>query len=538
MSAAAQRKRFPTHRQPRPVSERAPGCAAEAIPHAPASETSAGEQNAGVAAQGPAGAEKEPLETIDAVVVGAGPNGLAAAIRLAQAGKRTLLVEGQQRVGGGLKTEALTLPGFRHDYCAAIHTMGVLSPFLKQLPLAEHGLRWAYPEASVAHPLDDRPAAMLEYSLPETASLLGKDAGSYTRLLAPFMKNPLGLLGDLLGPLGLPSHPLALMRFGFYALRPASWLSRRFETVEARALFGGCAAHSILPFHQWGTAAFGLMFLLTGHLARWPAVVGGSEELAKALLAHFVSLGGQVQTGLHVDKLADLPPSRVVLFDLAPRSIAAIAGDALPARYRKRLGKYDYGPGVFKIDYALSAPIPWTDPNCARASTVHLGGSFEEIAASEAAVWRGKVPARPYIILCQQSHFDSTRAPAGQHTGYAYCHVPPGCTLDAQPRIEAQIERFAPGFRDVVLARHVTTPADFEAHNASFVGGAVTGGAAHLTQLFTRPVARLDPYSTPNPHLFMCSHATPPGGGIHGMCGFHAAESALRRLERGIGLRS
>ena len=488
--------------------------------------------------QPPAEEARSSVESFDAVVVGSGPNGLAAAIRLAQAGMSTLLVEAQERVGGGLKTEALTLPGFLHDYCAAIPTMGVLSPFYSQLPLAEHGLRWAYPEASVAHPLDDRPAAMLEYSLPETASLLGRDARSYARLLEPFMQNTNSLLADLLAPLGLPKNPFKMLRFGLQALRPAQWLVRRFETLEARALFAGCAAHSILPFDRWGTGAFGMMFLLTGHLTRWPAVHGGAEELAKALLSYFLSLGGKVQTGLRVRSLSDLPPSRAVLFDLTPRSLASIAGEALPRRYLKRLARYEYGPGVFKLDYALSGPIPWRDPNCARASTVHLGGSFEEIAASEAAVWRGEVPARPYIILCQQSHFDETRAPKGQHTGYAYCHVPPGCTVDATEQIEAQIERFAPGFRDTILARHKTTPSDLEAHNPSYVGGAITGGAANITQLFTRPVARLDPYSTPNPHLFICSHATPPGGGIHGMCGFHAAESALRRLNRGLKTRA
>jgi phytoene dehydrogenase-like protein len=477
------------------------------------------------------------VEALDVVVVGSGPNGLAAAIRMVQAGFRTLLVEAHERVGGGLRTEPLTLPGFQHDYCAAIHTMGVISPFYTQLPLAEHGLRWAFPEASVAHPLDDRPAAMLELSLPDTAARLGRDARSYTRLLAPFLDDPHGLLHDLLAPLRIPKHPLALLRFGFYALRPATWLARRFRTPEARALLAGCAAHSILPLHQWGTGAFGLIFLLTGHIERWPAVRGGAEQLAKALLSYFVSLGGQVQTGLRVTRLDDLPPSRAVLFDLSPKALAEIAGPALPTGYTRRLARYDYGPGVFKVDYALSGPIPWRDPSCARASTVHLGGTFEEIAASEAAVWRGEVPERPYVLLCQQSHFDETRAPPGQHTGYAYCHVPPGSTVDATSFIEAQIERFAPGFRELVLARHVTTPRDFEAHNPSFVGGAITGGAAHLTQLFTRPIARLDPYSTPNPHLFLCSHATPPGGGVHGMCGYHAAESAIRRLHKGLPVR-
>ncbi|MEY4510796.1 MAG: hypothetical protein RLZZ450_2918 [Pseudomonadota bacterium] len=476
------------------------------------------------------------MESYDAVVVGSGPNGLAAAIRLAQAGFRTLLVEAHERVGGGLRTDELTLPGFRHDYCAAIHTMGVISPYYTQLPLAEHGLKWAFPEASVAHPLDDRPAAMLEASLDQTAASLGRDARSYTRMLAPFLRNPHGLLRDLMAPLGIPKHPLAMLRFGLMALRPASWLARRFETPEARALFAGCAAHSILPLDAWGTAAFGLIFLLTGHIERWPAVVGGSEELAKALLGTFVSLGGQVSTGRRIGKLSDLPPARVVLFDLAPKALSAIAASALPARYLGRLARYDYGPGVFKLDYALSAPIPWKDPNCARASTVHLGGTFEEIAAGEGMVWRGQLPDRPYVLLCQQSHFDSTRAPAGKHTGYAYCHVPPGYEGDATRQIEDQIERFAPGFRDTILARHVTRPSDFEAHNSSYVGGAVTGGAAHLTQLFTRPVARLDPYSTPNPHLFLCSGSTPPGGGVHGMCGFYAAQSAIRRLHKGVPL--
>jgi phytoene dehydrogenase-like protein len=467
-------------------------------------------------------------------VVGAGPNGLAAAIRLAQAGHSTLLVEARTRVGGGLRTDALTLPGFQHDYCAAIHTMGVLSPYFSKLPLDQYGLKWAYPSASAAHPLDDGPSMMLEKSVDETARQLGSDARGYSRWLTPFLPNATGLLDDLMGPLGIPKHPLALARFGFYALRPATWLARRFETPGARALFAGCAAHSILPLNYWGSGAFGLVFLLTGHLTNWPAVVGGSERLAEALLAHFRSLGGAVQTSRPIASLKELPPARVVLFDLSPRALAAIAGDALPLGYRKRLLKYQYGPGVFKLDYALSGPIPWKDPRTARAGTVHLGGTFEEIAAGEAATWRGELPEKPFVLLCQQSHFDDTRAPAGQHTLYAYSHVPPGCTVDISTRIEAQIERFAPGFRDLILARRITTPRDFEAENASYVGGAITGGAATLAQLFTRPVARLDPYSTPNPHLFLCSHSTPPGGGIHGMCGYHAAGSALKRLKHGI----
>ncbi len=467
-------------------------------------------------------------------MVGAGPNGLAAAIRLAQAGHSTLLVEARDRVGGGLRTEAMTLPGFQHDWCSAIHTMGVLSPYFSALPLADYGLKWAFPEASVAHPLDDRPAMMLEKSLSETARQFSGDERSYTRLLTPFLRNAPGLLGDLMGPLGIPAHPLTLMRFGFYALRPATMLANRFSDPGLRALLGGCAAHSILPFSNWGTGAFGLIFLLCGHLENWPAVRGGSERLAEALLAYYRSLGGATQVARPVSSLRELPPSRVVLFDLSPRALAGIAGDALPLGYRKRLLKYQYGPGVFKLDYALSGPIPWKDPNIARAGTVHLGGTFEELAAGEAQVWKGELPDKPFVLLCQQSHFDDTRAPKGQHTLYAYSHVPPGCTVDISVRIEAQIERFAPGFRDTILARRLTTPRDFEAENSSYVGGAITGGAATLAQLFTRPVARLDPYSTPNPHLFLCSHSTPPGGGIHGMCGFHAAGSALKRLRRGI----
>ncbi|HEX4418908.1 MAG TPA: NAD(P)/FAD-dependent oxidoreductase [Kofleriaceae bacterium] len=470
--------------------------------------------------------------TLDAVVIGAGPNGLAAAVHLARSGASVLVLEAEREIGGGTRTAELTLPGFHHDRCSAVHPMAILSPWLRQLPLADHGLTWIQPPASVAHPLDDGPAVLLRRSLADTTEQLAGDARSYRRLVAPMLRDPHGLYADALAPLGLPRHPLLMLRFGLRGLRSATGLARRFATPQARALFAGCAAHSILPLDRALTAAVGLMFLIAGHVEDWPIAAGGSAAIPRALAGVLAAAGGRIETGVRVRALADLPAARAYLFDTSPAQLAAIAGPVLPRRYLRRLGRYRYGPGVFKLDWALDGPIPWRDPRCLEASTVHLGGTLEELAAAEAAVWRGDHPERPFVLLCQQSQFDPARAPAGRHTGYAYCHVPAGSAVDQTAQIERQVERFAPGFRDRILARHVTAPADFERDNPNYVGGAVTGGVADLFQLFTRPVARLDPYATPNPRIYLCSASTPPGGGIHGMCGYHAARSALRRLDR------
>jgi phytoene dehydrogenase-like protein len=468
----------------------------------------------------------------DAIVIGSGPNGLAAAVCLAQAGASVLVLEAHAEIGGGTRTAELTLPGFRHDQCSAVHPMAILSPWLRRLPLADHGLRWICPPASVAHPLDGQPAVLLRPSLADTANDLGEDAGAYRRLLAPFLGDPHGLFADALAPLRIPHHPLRMLRFGVQALRSATGLARRFETTQARALLAGCAAHAILPLDRAVTAAVGLMFLLAGHVEAWPVAAGGSHAITRALASLLQASGGRIETSVRVRSLADLPAARIYLFDTSPAQLASIAEPILPRRYVRRLRRYRYGPGAFKLDWALDGPIPWRDPRCLEASTIHLGGTLEEIAAAEAAVWRGEHPSRPFVLLCQQSQFDPTRAPPGKHTGYAYCHVPPGSTVDLTTHIERQIERFAPGFCDRILARHITTPDDFERDNPNYIGGAITGGVADLSQLFTRPVARMSPYTTPNRRVFLCSASTPPGGGVHGMCGYHAARVALRRIHR------
>jgi phytoene dehydrogenase-like protein len=472
-------------------------------------------------------------ETFDAVVVGSGPNGLSAAVALAQGGASVLVLEAADDIGGGTRTAELTLPGFHHDVCSAVHTTGILSPFFRSLPLEEHGLEWIVPRASVAHPLDDQPAVMLWQSLEETCAELGADASSYRDLIAPFLDNPNGFFSDALGPLSWPRHAGMFVRFGLNAMWPAaSFANWRFQQSRAKALFAGCAGHSVLPLDKMFTAALGLIFSIAGHVQPWPVASGGSQAIARALGSLLRELGGEIRTGVLVTSPADLPAARVYLFDTSPAELASIAESALPSGYRRRLGRYRYGPGAFKLDWALDGPIPWRDANCLEASTVHLGGTLEEIAAGEAAMFRGKHPERPYVLLCQQSQLDASRAPEGKHTGYAYCHVPGGSTVDMTEAIEHQVERFAPGFKDRVLRRHTMNTQDFHRYNPNFVGGAITGGVADVFQLFTRPVARLDPYTTPNPRVFICSASTPPGGGVHGMCGFHAAQRALRRLER------
>jgi phytoene dehydrogenase-like protein len=466
----------------------------------------------------------------DAIVVGSGPNGLAAAITLARAGRSVLVLEAAGTPGGGLRTKELTLPGFRHDVCSAIHPLGVASPFFRGLPLPEHGLSWIFPPAGVAHPFDDGGVALLERSPAATGATLGPDGRAWERMIAPFEREALGLLADLLGPLGsVPRHPLLMARFGLPALRSARAAAlARFQGERARGFFAGLAAHSVLPMEAPLTASFGYLFALFG-LSGWPLAQGGSQSIADALVSYLRSLGGEVRTGIQVSHLDELPPSRVVLFDTVPRDLLRIAGHRLPDRYRRALERFRHGPGSFKIDLALSGPIPWRNPDCARAGTVHLGATLDEICVSERALATDQPAERPYVIVAQQSLFDPTRAPAGQHTVWAYCHVPHGSTVDAGARIEAQIERFAPGFRDLVLARHVTTPAAFEAYNPNYVGGDIGGGSAEFPQLFARPVLARVPYATPDPRLYLCSSSTPPGGGVHGLCGSFAAQAALRR---------
>jgi len=469
----------------------------------------------------------------DAVVIGSGPNGLAAAVYLAQAGASVLVLEAAEEPGGGTRSAELTLPGFLHDVCSAVHPLGILSPWFRSLPLADHGLRWVQSPVSVAHPLDGEPAVLLRRSVDETSAELADDARTYRRLVAPFLGDRAhALLADALAPLRLPRHPLLMLRFGLRAIRSATGLAGRFDGPRARALLGGCAAHSILPFDRTVSGAIGLLFLVCGHVEDWPVAAGGSGAIARALAGLLGALGGRIETGHRVRTLGDLPPARLFLFDTSPAQLADIAGPVLPARYLRRLRRYRYGPGVFKLDWALDGSIPWQDARCREASTVHIGGTLEEIAAAEAAVWRGEHPERPFVMLCQQSELDGSRAPAGKQTGYAYCHVPPGSTADLTEVIERQVERFAPGFGERILARRATGPAELERHNPNYAGGAITGGVADLTQLFTRPVARLDPYSTPNRRIYLCSASTPPGGGVHGMCGYHAARSAVRRLAR------
>ncbi|HKU57616.1 MAG TPA: NAD(P)/FAD-dependent oxidoreductase, partial [Gaiellaceae bacterium] len=448
-----------------------------------------------------------------------------------QAGLSVRVLEAAETVGGGARSAELTLPGFVHDVCSAIHPLGVASPFFRTLPLADHGLEWIDPPAALSHPFDDGTAAVLERTPEAAVRGLGGDAGRWRRLFAPLARDAERLLEDVLAPLHLPAHPLVLGRFGARALLPAAALARlSFRGEKARGLFAGLAAHSILPLGRPPSAAFGLMLGLLGHGAGWPFAGGGSQRISAALASYLRSLGGEIETGRRVDSLAELGETRVVLLDVTARGLLALAGERLPSGYRRGLERYRYGPGVFKLDWALDGPIPWRAEECARAATVHLGAMLEEIAASEAAPWRGEVAERPYVLLAQQSLFDQARAPAGRHTAWAYCHVPNGSTVDMTERIERQVERFAPGFRDRVLARSALAPADLERRNANCVGGDINGGAATLGQLFTRPVARLSPYTTPLPGVFLCSASTPPGGGVHGMCGYHAAQAALRSL--------
>lgn len=471
-----------------------------------------------------------PSSRYDAIVVGSGPNGLAAAITLARAGWSVLVLEAEETIGGGLRSKELTLPGFVHDVCSTIHVFGTASPFFRSVPLAEFGVEWVYPDAELAHPLDDGPAAMLERSIESTGQSLGRDADAYRRLMAPFVGRATELFADALGPLRMPRHPLLMARFGIRAIQSACGLARRwFQNEPARALFAGLAAHSIMPLEKTLTSAIGLMLGIAGHAVGWPVARGGSQRIANGLAAYLQSLGGQIETSRRVSSIDELPKARAYLFDVSPKHLSAICGARLPLRYRRALERFRHGPGAFKLDWALAGPIPWKSPECARAATVHVGGTLDEVAAGERAMWNGEHPERPFVLVAQASLFDSTRAPAGKHTGWAYCHVPNGSTVDMTERIEAQIERFAPGFRDLILVRHAASPAQFEQHNANYVGGDIIGGVTDLRQVFFRPAVRINPYTTPAKDIFICSASTPPGAGVHGMCGYFAAQAALSR---------
>ncbi len=474
-------------------------------------------------------------QPVDAVVVGGGPNGLAAAITLARAGRSVQILEGCETIGGGARTAKLTLPGFRHDICSAIHPLGVGSPFFQELALKPFGLEWIFPPYALAHPLDDGTAVVMENSIEASAASMGRDAGVYTRLMLPLVADWRKILRDLLGPFHLPPHsPLAMARFGLLALLPAAVLAKTFfRGPRARAVFAGMAAHSMLPLDALATASFGLMLSLLAHAVGWPMARSGSQAIVDALAGYFQSLGGTIITSRMVSSLAELPEARNVLFDITPRQLVHIAGQRLPENYRSALGRYRYGPGVFKIDYALDGPIPWKAAECRLAGTVHVGGTFEEISASEQAAFHGEHAERPFVLVAQQSLFDPTRAPHGKHTLWAYRHVPNGSNRDMSQAIEGQIERCAPGFRSRILARRSCTAQEMERYNPNYIGGDINGGAQTITQFFTRPVARWVPYSVPDKSIYLCSSSTPPGGGVHGMCGYHAAKAVLRGSKLG-----
>lgn len=469
-----------------------------------------------------------PRRDFDAVVVGSGPNGLSAAIRLQQAGLSVLVIEGKDTVGGGTRTAALTLPGFKHDICSAIHPLAAASPFFTTLPLEHHGLEYIFPSLAAAHPFDDGTAAVLANSVEETARGLGDDAQRYSALLEPLVRGWPGIVSDVLGPLGIPSRPLDFAQFGLKALTSATHFSRNFRTREGKGLWAGMAAHAIQPLSNMATSAIGLVLLITGHVTGWPYARGGSQQITLALASYFESIGGKIQTNFFVRGMDQLPSSHAVLFDITPKQLLEIAGHRFSSLYQWQLQRYRYGMGVFKVDWALDGPTPFTAEACRAAGTVHLGNTFAEIAEGEQMTSEGKHPERPFVLFAQQSLLDRTRAPEGKQTAWAYCHVPANSPVDMTDRIERQVERFAPGFRDRILARHVFSPADIEMYNPNYIGGDINGGVSDIGQIFTRPAMRWSPYRTSAKGLYICSSSTPPGGGVHGMCGVRAADRALK----------
>jgi phytoene dehydrogenase-like protein len=469
-------------------------------------------------------------DACDAIVVGSGPNGLAAAITLARAGCSVLVYEANATIGGGARSAELTLPGFVHDVCSAVHPLAAGSPFFKTLPLERFGLEWIEPEIALAHPLDNGSAACLRKDIDVTAKRLHEDADAYRRLMKPLARNWENLSIEFLQPiLHWPQHPITLAHFGILGLFPAMVLAKFvFKGERALSLFAGIAAHSFLPLEAPVSSAFALVLGLAGHAVGWPIPRGGSQQISNALAGYLGELGGKIEVNRRIENLRELPKSRAILLDISVWEFLRIAGQKMPSGYRRRLESFRHAPGIFKIDYALSEPIPWKAEACCRAGTIHLGGGIDEIAAAEREVARGKIPERPFVLVAQQSLFDQTRAPRGQHTLWAYCHVPFGCGTDMSDQIESQIERFAPGFRDCVLARHAMAAADLAKSNPNLAGGDISGGAANLMQLLARPILSPTPYRTPLPGVYLCSASTPPGGGVHGMCGYHAASAASR----------
>ena len=465
----------------------------------------------------------------DAVVVGSGPNGLSAAITLAEARRSVLVIEGSETIGGGARSAELTLPGFVHDICSAVYPMGIWSPFFRRLPLAHYGLEWVQPAVPLAHPLDDGSAVIVERSVERTAENLGEDAGRYGQFMGGLISAWPKLESSVQNPFSVPAHPFAAARFGLSVMRSASHVAKHeFRGERARALLAGLAAHAVLPLERVPSAAFGLVLGIIAHTDGWPFARGGSQNIANALARHLASLGGEIVTGLPVASLERLPGAHAVLCDVTPRQLLKIAGARLPAGFRRKLERYRYGPGVCKLDWALDGPIPWKAAECGRAGTVHLGGTFEEIAASERDAWQGKHSERPFVLLAQPTLFDATRAPVGKHTAWAYCHVPNGSNVDMTEAIEKQIERFAPGFRKLILKRNVRVAASLESYDPNLIGGDIGGGVADLRQFLLRPTRRL--YRTPTKGIYLCSSSTPPGPGVHGLCGHLAARAALKDL--------
>ncbi len=467
----------------------------------------------------------------DAVVVGAGPNGLAAGIVLQQAGISTLIIEGSNTIGGGVRSSELTLPGFVHDICSSIYPFGVGSLFLGQLPLRDFGLKWIFPEAAVAHPFDDGRAILLRKSVAETAEQFGNGAVGYKKLMEKIVADWDDIGGDFLGPLTFPKHPAKYINFGLKAIQPATVLAKRYlKDPYSRALLAGIIGHAILPLENMASSGLGLVLGALGHKNGWPFPEGGAQQLANAMAAYFKHLGGEIQTNMWINSMEELPPHKAVLFDTTPRHLLYMKGLKFPYLYKKQLQRFKYGQGVFKMDWALSDPIPFTAKNCLQSATMHLGGTMEEIALSERLAWEGKHAEKPFVLLVHQTLLDKTRAPEGKHTAWAYCHVPHGSTKNMTEVIENQVERFAPGFRQTILARHTMNAMEMQQHNPNYIGGDIIGGAVNLRQLFTRPSVRISPYSTPVKGIYLCSSSTPPSGGVHGMCGYHAAKKAIQDL--------